>query len=74
MQSVHEAFPAVVSRDACFGAHRLVWVASEHHMNVHFNPAGLLSVGDALSFVRELKKPQDASPSALGTVPLGVTS
>jgi len=29
-------------------------VTSQQHLNFHFNPAGLLSVGDALSFVKGL--------------------
>ena len=37
---------------------RHVWLASTQHLNFHFNPAGLLSIGDALSFVKGLTAEQ----------------
>lgn len=29
-----------------------VWLTSEQHLDVNFNPASLLSIGDALAFMR----------------------
>lgn len=29
-----------------------VWLTSEQHLDLNFNPASLLSVGDALAFMR----------------------
>jgi len=39
---------------------RQIWVSSEQHLNMHFNPAGLLSIGDALAFAKALPAPAPA--------------
>lgn len=36
-------------------------MSSEQHLNLHFNPAGLLSIGDALAFVKALQAETPAS-------------
>lgn len=43
--------------------HSQIWMSSEEHLNVHFNPAGLLSVGDALAFARALTAPPPMAAS-----------
>ena len=35
---------------------RNVWLTSDQHLDINFNPASLLSVGDALAFVRTLEE------------------
>jgi hypothetical protein len=53
---------------------RHIWLASTQHLNFHFNPAGLLSVGDAMSFVKGLTAEQlTASEAPLPGVLLGDT-
>jgi hypothetical protein len=31
-----------------------VWLESEQHLDLNFNPASLLSIGDAMAFMRTL--------------------
>lgn len=33
-----------------------VWLTSEQHLDLNFNPASLLSVGDALAFMRSAQR------------------
>ena len=49
---------------------RHLWLTSKQHLGVHFNPAGLLSFGDALAFANAVRGPMpnyDAVAGAVGS-------
>jgi hypothetical protein len=45
-----------------------MWVTSDENLGIHFNPAALLSVGDALTFVKELTDMPKAQPAGWHSV------
>ena len=48
-----------------------VWLTSEQHLDINFNPASLLSMGDALAFVRSAQgaPPHQSAPSGDAILP-----
>ena len=46
-----------------------VWLTSEQHLDINFNPASLLSMGDAMAFMRSAKGASSWQPPAAAAAP-----
>ena len=53
---------------SCQARCRHLWLTSKQHLGVHFNPAGLLSFGDALAFANAVQGPMPNYDAVAGAV------